>query len=41
MLAPNLASVFNLPLSQEAYDELVEMQETLSIIPYDPNANDR
>ena len=40
MPAPDLASVFNLPLSQEAYDELVEMQETLSIIPYDPNAND-
>jgi len=40
MIALDLASVFNLPLFQEAYDELVEMQETLSIIPYDPNAND-
>ena len=39
---PNLflVSVLNLPLSQQAYDKLIDMQDLISTIPYDPDSND-
>ena len=40
MQAPDLASIFNLPLSQQTFDELAEMQELISAIPYDPATHD-
>ena len=39
--APDLVSVLNLPLSQFAYDELLDMQQLLSSVVYEPDLNDR
>jgi len=38
--ALDLASVFNLPLSHQAYDELHELQNLLSTVTFDPNSKD-
>ena len=38
--APDLASIFNLPLSQQAFDELLDLQDLISAIPYDTTEND-
>ena len=38
--ALDTASVLNLPLSPEAYDQLLELQNLLSIVTYDPDSND-
>ena len=35
--APDLVSVLNLPLSQFAYDELLDMQQLLSSVVYEPD----
>jgi hypothetical protein len=39
--APDMASVFNLPLPQQAIDELIPMQNILATVPYDENAADK
>jgi len=41
MAAPDLVYVINLPLSQQAYDELIDLQDLLSDITYEPEENDR
>jgi hypothetical protein len=40
MLAEDLDSLFSLPLSPEAMDELIALQDLLNAIPYKPEAND-
>jgi len=40
MAAPDLVSIVNLPLSQQAYEELVDMQDLLSSIANVPGSND-
>ena len=41
MHAPDLASVLNLSLSQHAYDELLDMQDLITFIGYEPDLSDR
>ena len=40
MLAPGLVSVINLPLSQIAFEELMNMQDLISTIDYLPDSED-
>jgi len=40
MLAPDLVYVVNLPLSQIAFEELMNMQDLISTIDYLPNSDD-
>ena len=39
--APDLVSVVNLPLSQQTYEELIDLQDLLTSITYDPGTNDQ
>lgn len=41
MLAQDLESIFHLPLTQEAYHELTELQDYLQLIPYQEDENDQ
>jgi hypothetical protein len=38
--AGDLDSIFNLPLSMQAYDELLEMDALISEVPYDGKSAD-
>lgn len=40
MQAGDLDSIFNLPLSMQAYDELLEMDALISEVPYDGKSAD-
>jgi hypothetical protein len=40
MVAKDLDSLFHLPLSSEAYDELTQLQDLLATVPYNPTEKD-